>query len=181
MSLSVESTSSVRVRQDDAEMSLSVELTSDVRVAKVPQEAELRPSVEMNVKIRECSESGPPPTHTPAQEYPKIHLQSMTPSFEKSCCCRSNSDWPNGPVGGELRYLCTSVHRGTTLCNMEPCSRLKKHMKVNTEPPTPHPIPNAQPSKTTKTPPPTPPQVQAIELLKVYPPPQMVLYRTVSM
>ena len=76
MSPSVEITNNVQVRPDDAEMSPSVELTSDVRVAKVPQEAELRPSVEMYVKIREYSESGPLPTHTPGQEYPKIHLQS---------------------------------------------------------------------------------------------------------
>ena len=143
MSLSVENkvTKFVRVRPDDAEMGLSVEIPSEIIFTKVQQEAELRPSVEMNVKTRECSESGPPPTRNPAQEYPKIHLQSMTPIVEKSCCCRSNSDWPNRPVGGELRYLCTSVHRGTTLCNMELCSRLKKHMKVITEP---SPPPNSQ-------------------------------------
>ena len=122
-----------QVRPDAAETSLSVEKI--VKEAEMGQSLSLERNVHEFVQVRQDAtemsrsvelpspESGPP---TPAQENPKIHPQSMPPSVENSCCYRSNSDWPNRPVGGDLRYPCTSVHGGTTLCNMGPCSRLKK-------------------------------------------------------
>ena len=88
----------------------------ELRVARLSSADETSLSEEKNVLT-----PTPPTTHTNAQ----FQLQSMTSRIENSCCYPSNTDLPNRPVGGELRYPCTLVQGGTTLHNMEPCSGLK--------------------------------------------------------
>ena len=137
----------------------------ELRVAGLSSADETSLSEEKNVLT-----PTPPTTHTNAQS----QLQSMTTRIENSCCYPSNTDLPNRPVGGELRYPCTLVQGGTTLHNMEPSSGLKKHMTVSSDhhhtPHTHHP--ETLPNILVKTQPPP--------VLAHYPP-QTLPYRTMSM
>ena len=96
-------------------------------------------SIDTECDTRDVTRSTGKVTVPPSPIHP---LHPTNPqSIEKLAGYSSNTGWSNTPAWGALRYLCTEVHRGTTLRNMEPCSELK------TDAPQPHaPLPH-QPIK----------------------------------